>query len=355
MKSSEQVRRAWATIMSMSSFAQLCFNLDSTHSSRYPRPLHVFPVFPKVDVEQIPKLAKQAGVGAIIKKNGENIYSLQMISAYKRRRAFGNLVDFGNYWIILIRTIESPTVAGNIAKRWLKRMYPVITRSYLKPNDLLNILDKLSQIEKSVLKMRGYILRAHDKPETLKKWPRGLPYSRTIVEKTILNENKRLEAMNFLFRINDVFFRTRIETNGHFVFYEGGEQCFSNFYRLVLSKYIELSLSHKNYFSNRERRVVDGEVEISQLTLKSKEKITKESMQSLTAYLSSNYSVAILHSGNPWLFLTVIDRGDGSSFDIYGYPNELQIVPFNKASAESYVKLFHSIGELFPLIEIKEP
>ena len=101
------------------------------------------------------------------------------MSARKRQTAYGYLIDHGKYWHILIRTIESPTVAGNVAKLWLKRLYPVVCRAYVKSNDLLDIMDGLANTEEAKLGLRGYILRAHDAPETMKKWPRDKPYSRT--------------------------------------------------------------------------------------------------------------------------------------------------------------------------------
>ena len=150
-------------------FTQVCFELDAVHSSRQARPLHVFTVFPKIDVDDIPYVAHEAGLGAALERAGENLYTFQIVSAHKRRRAYGYLVDFGNFWDILIRTVESPTVAGNAAELWLKRMYPAICRSYMKSEDLLNILDDLAKIEDAKLELRGYVLRAHDSPETMKK------------------------------------------------------------------------------------------------------------------------------------------------------------------------------------------
>lgn len=335
-------------------FAQLCFELDEFHSSKQARPLHVYSVFPKVAVEDVPILAREARVSAIIEKIGSNVYRLEIASAYKKRRAQGKLIDFKNYWIILIETIESPTVAGNITARWLERMYPAISRSYIKPVDLLNIMDNLSEIEDSNLELMGYVLRSHDSPETTKKWPRGTPYSRERIESTIDNENKLLEAINFVFSVEGTRFKMRIEINGHFVFYSGGPRCFSNFYRLIFSRYTDIALLNRKFFSNRERRLINDDIEISQISLVPKKELSKGDLEVLSLHLSARYSVAVFHSGNPWLLLNSIDRGDGSSFDIYGYPSEIQIVPFNKASPESLMRLYYNISEIFPLVTLKE-
>jgi hypothetical protein len=339
--------------MQMGALTKLFFELDAFHSSKAARPLHVFSVFPRIGVEEIPSTARKAGVSATIEKIGEEVYKLGMTSARKRQHAHGYLIDHGKYWNILVKTIESPIVAGNVAKRWLKRMYPVISRSYIKPQDLLSIMDELVKIEKSRLEMKGFILRAHDRPETTKKWPRGKPYSRKEIERVIKSENQLLEGISFTFQVEETYFSIRIQANGHSVFYEGGQYCFSNFQRLVLSRYNEVAMKNHKFFSNRERRVIDGKANISKIVLDPIKKMTKPDFESLSSHLSINYSTIVLHSGNPWLMLDVIDREDGSVFDIYGHSSEIQIIPFNRASPESLMKLVHNIYELFPLAEIK--
>lgn len=335
-------------------FAHISFELDDFHSSRSARPLHIFCVFPKVNVEEIPDVAREAGVGAAVHRRGKNTYDLETASATRKRRATGHIIDFGHYWYILIRTIESPTTAGNTASRWIRRMYPAISHSYVRPNHLLNIMDHLSEIQDSKLEMRGYVLRSHDSPETMKKWPRDRPYTRKAIEQDIERENKLLEAINFIFRTGGTYFNTRMEADGHFVFYRGGALCFSNFYRLVLSRYGEIALDNRKFFSNRERRLVNGDVEISRISLQPRRILEKHDWETLKLYLSSHYSLAVLHSGNPWLQLNMIDRGDGSVFDIYGYHSKIEVVPFNRASPESLMRLFHTINELFPSMQLGE-
>lgn len=335
--------------------AQLFSQLDAFHSSPNKRPLHIFTVFPKVGIESISQFAKKAGVDAVIEKQDRNLYDLKIVSARKRQAAYGYLVDHGRYWHILIKTVESPTVAGNVAKLWLKRLYPVVCRAYVKSEDLLNIMDDLANTEESKLGLRGYVLRAHDAPETMKKWPRDKPYSRAEIENVIQRENKLLDAIEFVFQVKGTSFNVRIENKGHCVFYEGSSDCFSNFYRLVLSRFDEIALMNHKFFSNRQRQILNGEAKISKISLNPSKSLTKNDLQSLSMHLGMNYSTAVMHSGNPWLSMNIIDRGDGSSFDIYGYPSEIQVVPFNKASPESLMRLVYNISEIFPLTKIATP
>jgi len=340
--------------MEVGTLAKLYFELDGIHNSKTAHPLHIFSVFPKIDVKAIPNVARDAGVEATIKSRGQRVYELKILSARKWRSAIGFLIDHERIWNILIKTIESPTVAGNTAERWLDRMYPAVCRSYIKSSDLLDIIDDLSKIEDSKLEMRSYVLRAHDSPETIKDWKRGKPYSRNEIERDIQSSEKLLEAINFLFHVEQTYFHVRIQTNGHSVFYKGGRDCFTNFQRLVLSKFNEVALKTHKFFSNRERRIVDGEAKISRIIFEPAKKLEKTDFESLSSHLRMKYSTAVLHSGNPWLLLNILDRGDGSSFDLHGYPSEIQVVPFNRASPESLMRLIYAIYELFPLVKIKE-
>jgi hypothetical protein len=95
-------------------------------------------------------------------------------------------------------------------------------------------------------------------------------------------------------------------------------------------------------------------VEISKVVLNPMKKLGKPDFGILSSHIGVDYSTAILHSGNPWLLLNVIDRNDGSSFDIFGYSPEIQIIPSNKASPESLMRLIFTIYQIFPLMQITE-
>jgi hypothetical protein len=83
-------------------------------------------------------------------------------------------------------------------------------------------------------------------------------------------------------------------------------------------------------------------------------KLTLKDFAVLSTHIAkSSYSTAVIHSGNPWLILNALDRGDGSSFDIFGYTPEIQIIPASKASPESLMRLLNSIYEIFPLMKVE--
>ena len=332
---------------------QLFSELDAFHCSKENRPLHVFTVFPNTKAQNLPNYAYSAGSGAIIEKQEDSLYKVTLSSYRRKQQAYGYLIDSNNLWNILIRTIESPTVAGNITMSWIRRMNPLVRMTYMRPNDLLNIMDSLSKIENSKIGLRGVVLRKYGRAQSMKKWPMGALYSRNEIEQTMRSENELLEAIDFEFRVDNAYFRVRMESNGHFVFYEGNQYCFSNFQRLLLTKFNETALKNYRLYSNKERKMVDGEAQISPITLKPVKELTKCDFESLSMHLNRSYSTAIFHSGNPWLLMSLIDINDGSSFDLHGHSDELQVVPFNKASPESLMKLVFDIYELFPTLAFK--
>lgn len=338
--------------MDTGAFSRLSFELDRIHSSERARPLHIFCVFPKISVEDLSNVASKAGVHATTERKGKGVYKLEIMSPKKRQLANGYLIDHDAFWNILIKTIESPAIAEYVARLWLQKMRPAVSRSYIRSSDLLDIMDDLSSMPNSKLELRDYILRAYDSPESMKRWPRDKPYSRQEMERDIKRENKLLLGLSFIFKGGPNYFHVRVQTNGQFVFYDGSGDCFSNFQRLVLSRFNEIALENYKFFSNRERKTVDGVVEISKVVLNPMKKLEKPDFEILSSHMGVEYSTAILHSGNPWLLLNVIDRSDGSSFDIFGYSPEIQIVPSNKASAESLMRLIFTIYQIFPLMQI---
>jgi len=338
--------------MEKMSLPQLYSMLDVQYSSGEVNPLHIFTVFSKVHPLDLPSLAAEAGAGSVVEDVGENIYSITL--SLRKRYAQGYLVDHKRFWSILIKPIESSVVAGNVSESWLEHLYPAIYRSYIKSEQLLDMLDYLNNVPDSKLELMGYVLRIYKEPETRKAWPRGKPYSRDFIEDEIKRQNLLLEAVNFVYKVGLMFFKARLSNDGHFVFYRGSETAFSDFQRLVLTAFTEISLRNHDYFSNRERRIIEGEAVVSQISLNPGQRLSKSDLENMALQLSHDYAATILYAGNPWLLVNLIDRGDGSSFDIHGYQDEIQIVPFNRASPGSLMKLFNKICELFPLTVIKE-
>src|SRR3990170_2492066 len=65
--------------------------------------------------------------------------------------------------------------------------------------------------------------------------------------------------------------------------------------------------------------------------------------------ICSSFMGAVLHSGNPMLYVNAIDRLDGSVFDVCAYPDEIVVMPFSKASPSSLIRLYMLITEVAPL------
>ena len=245
------------------------------------------------------------GAEAILEKIGDKAYSIEIMSPKGRQTAHGYLLDYGLFWNLLIKTIESPAIAENIANLWLKKMRPVISRAFIKSSDLLKIMDSLSVTKNTELGLRDYILRAYDSPDSMKRWPRDRPYSRIELEADFKREKKVLAGLNFIFRGVNTFFNVRIQTNGQFAFYEGGDNCFSNFNRLVLSRYNEVALENYRTFSNRQRKADKDQIRISRIVLDPMKKLTIKDFSVLSSHLARGYSTAVMHSGNPWLMLSL--------------------------------------------------
>ena len=324
---------------------------DSHYSTGGKAPLHVFLVFPKREPERLSLYASRMRVGIDVDKLSEDLYDITI--RLRKRYANGYLITKGDIWNLLIQPVESSSSAQQVATTWLKNLYPVLSPAYIESEQMLDILDEFNQVEeKHELQVSDYFLRSREGP-TSKTWPKGQPYMRHVLEKRI-GKDFLLDAISFTFKIGETFFETRICRDGHLVLYKGGRTCFSDFQRLIIQFVSKMATRNHMRFENKGRKVVQGEAVVSQLKLDPGRRLGKKDLNNLKLHLCKNFSAAVIHGGNPWLLTSIIDRGDGSYYDVYGYEDEISIVPFSKSSPESLTRLYGKILELFPTSKIQE-
>jgi len=332
--------------MEKMSLSQLYATFDNQYCGGYPSPLHIFVLFPRIGIDSLPDLASRAEAGLHLEPLSENVY--EIVLSLRKRYAQGFVVTYPHIWNLFIRPVESSVAAAQVTDTWLRKVYPILSKAYVESEQLLDILDSLKSTNPDYrVEVRGYLLKTFREPETSRTWPRDQPYIRRILERS-MESRYLLDAIRFGFHAGEAFFETRISRNGHLVYYSGGKQGFSDLSRLILQPLSKIALENRKRFSGRERKIVGDEVVISPVMMKPENPLTERDLVGIKLALCESYTTSVIHGGNPWLLVSVIDRGDGSYFDIYGYEDEVVIVPFNRASPESLTKLYGLIRELVP-------
>jgi hypothetical protein len=336
--------------MEIHSPSQLNEYLDNEFSISGRRPIHIIICFSKIKPTQLPGVAQLAERTASVEQVGDNLFQIKLF--LKKRGASGWLVTKGEIWTFYVESITSPVDAGNILETWISGLFPTLVFARVESTQLLNLLDSLDQIPDAKLGLQDYLLKSFPGGLSSKSWVAGQPYRRADLEKITSVEKKVLHAVHFQMISKDLNFEARISRLGHLVYYGGTKRGFDNFYRLVMDSIITESLRHRDRLTEKEKRIVNDEVKLYPITYDVGRKALspKPDFEKLEDAMSSGsgYYMSLLSGGNPWMYLHVIDRGDGSVYDLYAFEHRLELVPLEKATPESLAKINALIEEVIP-------
>jgi len=107
---------------------------------------------------------------------------------------------------------------------------------------------------------------------------------------------------------------------------------FSDFYHNVIQLYIGLATRWKNFFSDRERRLEEGKVNLRPYLLQYPFGLEKTQIEDLIVNLRGSYSYSILFGGNPYFAANLTDYQDGSSFYLTILGGKVTITPMLRST-----------------------
>jgi hypothetical protein len=107
---------------------------------------------------------------------------------------------------------------------------------------------------------------------------------------------------------------------------------FSEFNHNVIQLYIGLATKWKIFFSDRERRLEQGEVRLRAYLLEFPFELEKPQIQDLISNLKGSYSHSILFDGNPYFVANLSDYKDGSSFYLTVLGTKVTITPMLRST-----------------------
>jgi hypothetical protein len=323
---------------------------DSEFSISGRRPLHIISCFSKIKPIQLPGVAQLAERTASVDQVGENLFQIKLF--LKKRGANGWLVTKGEIWRFYVDSMTSPVEAGNILESWISGLFPTLVFARVESSQLLDLMDALNEIPDAKLGLQDYLLKSFPGGFSSKSWVAGQPYKRTDLERITAVEKKVLHAIHFEMYSKDLSFEARISRLGHLVYYRGSKRGFDSFYRLIMDTMITGALKHRERLSEKEKRIVNDEVKLSPIAYEIGRKglSPKPDFEKFETAFStgSGYYMSLLSEGNPWMYLHVIDRGDGSVYDLYVFERRLELVPLEKATPESLAKINALIEEVVP-------
>jgi hypothetical protein len=340
------------------SIPKLHYYLTDLFSRGTTSPLHLIITFSQTTIEKLPASAGKMDRSIALDRVGENIYEIRI--RMKKRGATGWLVTKDNVWLFYIKAEESSLV-GSVADAWISGMNPFITHARIPPSGLFELLDSLNQVAPNGIRIDDYLARSYrlDRGNiqssrgwaSQKGWT-GDKYDRRKLEKSTAATDTILYATKLVFPNEKTSFTARVSRQGHVTFYEGSEQGFSNFYTLLVDNYIEKAVWYERSLQNKQVRVTEKESIVNPIIFEARRPLGKADFDLMIEALTNepDYMVSIVHFGNPWLNLSVVDRADGNACEIYGFEDEIQIIPQFKSTPQGLARLEDLVYGVFPSV-----
>lgn len=339
------------------SVPKLYMHLAGLFSRGTTSPLHIFVTFSKTSIEKLPSNADGMGRRIQVEFLGDNLYEIKL--RLKKRGASGWLVTKENVWLFFIKAQESSSI-GAMMEAWISGMNPFISHARIPPNGLFDLLDSLDKANGDGIRIHAFYARSYrqDKAydsiregESQKGWT-GAKYDRRKLERTIAASNTVLYAAKLEFPDTDTSFVARVSRRGHITFYEGQEQGFSNFYTRLIDPYVRNAVVYDATLDNKQVQIKELKSIVSPIIFEPARTLGKSDFDDMIDAVTRepDFMVSVVHFGNPWLYLTVVDRADGSACEIYGFEDEIQIIPQFKATSTALARFEDIIYGVFPSV-----
>jgi len=254
-------------------------------------------------------------------------------------------------WVIF--TNGNTYYVNHIVESFLDKLYPHISRIYFNLNQMRDFIDRIKEEYKGRSTFTSLILNRKKKlwkisdPSTTKKGTLMLfeHDADEELEKNIINYNITIKRLNFNIRDenNLLLLRSNVSRKGKCSLYYGD---FNGFYYNVVIKLVEYAGEWRQFYSERERSIINEDILINPFKIVYNETINIIDINRLAKKLSNVYSCAVIHSGNPYFVANVSDYDEGSSFGLTALRSTVTITPITRGTPEAIWKLTEVIQQV---------
>lgn len=272
----------------------------------------------------------------------DGLYALHLVRRIRERKVSGHAIVEWNpsgYWILY--TDASSYFVKHVLEPFLNKLYPVVSRTYFNYRQILSFLHQLEQEYEGASVLTSIFVRRqrkagqHKEPGTLQLWEHGAEQ-----ELAELIQQYRLWIGQIGFQIRDktdfLLLAGSLTSRGVARLRYGR---FSDFTEKFILIFVSVALGWKKFFSGRERRLVDGRVQLSPYALHYPFRLESRQISDISETLSNLYSFSVIHDGNPYFAASLCDYQDGSSFGVTVLGNDITITPVTRATPFSLWKL----------------
>jgi len=258
------------------------------------------------------------------------------------------------YW--LAYTNEPGYFVRHVVEPFLNGLYPDVSRVYFNYKQILKFLQALEIEYKGSSVLTSIAIKRQAKSGvgqkergTLLLWEHGAERE---LEKQA--ERYRLWIDHIGFEIRDqsdlpILFGSMTGRGVARLRYGS----FTEFSQKFLFLFVATVMKWKEFFSNRERKLVDGTVHLSPYRLRYPFELENRQIAEISHRLENIYSFSPIHESNPYFAASISDYVDGSSFGFSVLGDRVTITPLSKATPFALWKLANRIQAVIGECEVE--
>jgi len=238
--------------------------------------------------------------------------------------------------------------ARGVFSTFMRNSKPYYETTLLSQEDMFEVLDNFEKRFKTKYGKLMFIEGTLRLPsETQRRWEKmPVSYSRKYLEK-IANENKG-KWSSVVIQTRDQRIRFRIYEDGGITLYYGSLKIIINEILKPILRKIEM---RRSLFEEVETNAPsDSTFKI--LLLEHEKELTKDILFQIKEEFAKRYLVSVLHDGNPYLYMDVIDRKDYSNLTLFATGNTIELIPGRRVTSATLIEIVSSLLNIIPTLNI---
>lgn len=236
--------------------------------------------------------------------------------------------------------------ARTILHTFFRNAKPYFESSLISQQDIFDIIDEFAESTQTRLLFVDGTLKMPG--ETRRIWKkRPLAYDRELLTRIATENNGRWSSI--VVQTEDNGMKFRIYEEGFVTLYHGS---YKRLYMYVIRPLLRKIDEKSSIFREVERDAPsDSSLKIIQLTYPTE--IDRETLFHIRNVLSTKYLSSVLHAGNPYLHMELIDRKDFSNLALFASGNKIDLVPGRGVTFSTLIEIVSLLLDILPTLQIR--